>query len=113
VIKRALISVSDKRGLVEFIRELDRLEVEIISTGGTAKILKEAGINVIDVSQYTGFPEIMDGRVKTLHPLIHGGILARRENPKDLEAMTSLGIKPIDMVVVNLYPFEATIKKRM
>jgi len=111
VIKRALVSVSDKRGLVEFIRELDRLEVEIISTGGTAKILKEAGINVIDVSQYTGFPEIMDGRVKTLHPLIHGGILARRENPKDLEAMTSLGIKPIDMVVVNLYPFEATIKK--
>jgi phosphoribosylaminoimidazolecarboxamide formyltransferase/IMP cyclohydrolase len=111
VIKTALVSVSDKRGLVEFIRELDRLEVEIISTGGTAKILKEAGINVIDVSQYTGFPEIMDGRVKTLHPLIHGGILARRENPKDLEAMTSLGIKPIDMVVVNLYPFEATIKK--
>ncbi len=86
--------------------------VEIISTGGTAKTLKEAGINVIDVSQYTGFPEIMDGRVKTLHPLIHGGILARRDNPEDIERMKQLGIKPIDMVVVNLYPFEATVKKR-
>jgi len=111
VIKRALISVSDKRGLVEFARELDILGVEILSTGGTAKILRESGINVIDVSQYTGFPEIMDGRVKTLHPLIHGGILARRDKPKDLEAIASLGIKPIDMVVVNLYPFEKTIKK--
>ncbi|GAQ94952.1 phosphoribosylaminoimidazolecarboxamide formyltransferase [Thermodesulfovibrio aggregans] len=111
MIKRALISVSDKRGLVEFAKELNRLGVEIISTGGTAKTLKEAGINVIDVSQYTGFPEIMDGRVKTLHPLIHGGILARRDNPEDIERMKQLGIKPIDMVVVNLYPFEATVKK--
>ncbi|ODA44608.1 IMP cyclohydrolase [Thermodesulfovibrio sp. N1] len=111
MIKRALISVSDKRGLVDFARELDNLGVEILSTGGTAKVLKESGINVIDISQYTGFPEIMDGRVKTLHPLIHGGILARRDNPKDLEAIASLGIKPIDMVVVNLYPFETTIKK--
>ena len=111
MIKRALISVSDKRGLVDFAKELNSLRVEILSTGGTAKILREANINVIDVSQYTGFPEIMDGRVKTLHPLIHGGILARRNNPQDIEAMQSLGIKPIDMVVVNLYPFEATIKK--
>ncbi len=111
MIKRALISVWDKRGLVDFAKELDRLGIEIISTGGTAKILREANINVIDVSQYTGFPEIMDGRVKTLHPLIHGGILARRNNPDDIESMKSLGIKPIDMVVVNLYPFEATVKK--
>lgn len=111
MIKRALISVSDKTGIVEFVRELNRLGVEIISTGGTAKILKEAGVNVIDVSQYTGFPEIMDGRVKTLHPLIHAGILARRDNPYDVETMEKLGIKPIDMVVVNLYPFEATVKK--
>ncbi|WP_353684925.1 bifunctional phosphoribosylaminoimidazolecarboxamide formyltransferase/IMP cyclohydrolase [Thermodesulfovibrio sp. 3907-1M] len=111
MIKRALISVSEKRGLIEFAKELFQLGVEIISTGGTAKILREAGINVIDVSEYTGFPEIMDGRVKTLHPLIHGGILARRSNRNDIDAMQRLGIKPIDVVVVNLYPFEATIKK--
>lgn len=112
MIKRALISVSDKTGLVEFAVQLNSLGVEILSTGGTAKILKEAGINVIDVSEYTGFPEIMDGRVKTLHPLIHGGILARRDNPHDVEIMEKLGIKSIDMVVVNLYPFETTIKKK-
>ncbi|MCS7215412.1 MAG: bifunctional phosphoribosylaminoimidazolecarboxamide formyltransferase/IMP cyclohydrolase [Thermodesulfovibrio sp.] len=111
MLSRALISVSDKRGLIDFVKELYRLGVEILSTGGTAKILREANINVVDVSQYTGFPEIMDGRVKTLHPLIHGGILARRENPKDIETMKSLGIKPIDIVVVNLYPFEATVKR--
>ncbi len=111
MIKRALISVYDKRGLIEFAKELDNMGIEILSTGGTAKILKEANINVIDVSEYTGFPEIMDGRVKTLHPLIHGGILARRDNEADLDSMEKLGIKPIDMVVVNLYPFEATIKK--
>ena len=111
MIKRALISVSDKRGIVDFAKELVKLQVEILSTGRTSKLLKEADIPVIDVSQYTGFPEIMDGRVKTLHPLIHGGILARRDNKKDIDAMESLGIKPIDMVVVNLYPFEATIKK--
>lgn len=112
MINRALISVSDKRGLIDFARELYRLGIEIISTGGTAKLLREANINVIDISQYTGFPEIMDGRVKTLHPLIHAGILARRGNPQDIETMKALGIKPIDMVVVNLYPFEATIKKK-
>ncbi|GAB6182385.1 bifunctional phosphoribosylaminoimidazolecarboxamide formyltransferase/IMP cyclohydrolase [Thermodesulfovibrio hydrogeniphilus] len=111
MIKRALISVSDKRGIKEFVKELVNFGVEIISTGGTAKLLREAGISVIDVSDYTGFPEIMDGRVKTLHPLIHGGILARRDKEEDKEAMQKLGIKPIDMVVVNLYPFESTIKK--
>ncbi|MEJ5227814.1 bifunctional phosphoribosylaminoimidazolecarboxamide formyltransferase/IMP cyclohydrolase [Thermodesulfovibrio sp.] len=111
MIKRALISVSDKRGVVEFASELSRLGAEILSTGGTAKLLRESGIRVIDVSQHTGFPEIMDGRVKTLHPLIHGGILARRDNKDDIEAMDRLGIKPIDMVVVNLYPFEETISK--
>lgn len=111
MIKRALISVWDKRGISEFAKSLSMLGVEILSTGGTAKLLRESGIPVIDVSHYTGFPEIMDGRVKTLHPLIHGGILARRDKKEDLEAMENLGIKPIDMVVVNLYPFEATIKK--
>ena len=111
MVKRALISVSDKRGLVDFAKELHSMGVEILSTGGTAKVLRDSGIEVKDVSQYTGFPEIMDGRVKTLHPLIHGGILARRDKKEDLEAMERLGILPIDMVVVNLYPFEATIKK--
>ncbi|MCX7987857.1 MAG: bifunctional phosphoribosylaminoimidazolecarboxamide formyltransferase/IMP cyclohydrolase [Thermodesulfovibrio sp.] len=111
MIKRALISVSDKRGVVEFAKELSKLKVEILSTGGTAKLLRESGINVIDVSNYTGFPEIMDGRVKTLHPLVHGGILARRDNKGDVEAMEKLGIKPIDLVAVNLYPFEVTVKK--
>lgn len=113
MIKRALISVSDKRGLVDFAKELDKLGVEILSTGGTAKTLRDSGIKVIDVSQYTGFPEIMDGRVKTLHPLIHGGILARRDNKEDIEAMERFGIKPIDMVVVNLYPFESVAKKHL
>ena len=111
MIKRALISVSDKKGLVDFAKELHNMGVEILSTGGTAKVLRYAGIEVKDVSQYTGFPEIMDGRVKTLHPLIHGGILARRDKKEDLDAMERLGILPIDMVVVNLYPFEATVKK--
>ncbi len=111
VIERALISVSNKNGIIEFAKELSKLNIEILSTGGTAKLLREAGISVIDVSQYTGFPEIMDGRVKTLHPLIHGGILARREIESDLQAMERLGIKPIDLVAVNLYPFEETIKK--
>ncbi len=111
MIKRALISVWDKRGVVDFAKELNSLGVEILSTGGTAKLLRDSGINVIDVSQYTGFPEIMDGRVKTLHPLVHGGILARRDKKEDMDAMDRLGINPIDMVVVNLYPFEATIKK--
>lgn len=112
MIKRALISVSDKTGVVDFARALTEMGVEIISTGGTAKALRDSGINVIDVSEYTGFPEIMDGRVKTLHPLIHAGILARRDNEEDKKMMDSLGIKPIDMVVVNLYPFESTIKRQ-
>lgn len=113
MIKRALISVSDKRGLVDFAKELDKLSIEILSTGGTAKTLRDSGIKVIDVPRYTGFPEIMDGRVKTLHPLIHGGILARRDNKQDIEAMEKLGIKPIDMVVVNLYSFESVVKKHL
>ncbi len=110
-IKRAIISVSDKTGIVDFAKELSSLGVEILSTGGTAKILKENGIDVIEISDYTGFPEIMDGRVKTLHPKIHGGILALRDNKEHVEKMEELGIKPIDMVVVNLYPFEKTIEK--
>ena len=108
-IRRALISVSDKTGIVEFARALQQMEVEILSTGGTAKLLAEQGIPVIEVSDYTGFPEMMDGRVKTLHPKIHGGILGRRG--KDDAMMLHHGISPIDLVVVNLYPFEATIAR--
>ncbi len=111
-ITRALISVSDKQGVVELARGLLELGVEILSTGGTAKILREKGIQVTDVSEYTQFPEILDGRVKTLHPKIHGGILAIRDNPQHREAMQRLSILPIDLVVVNLYPFEATIAKK-
>ncbi len=110
-IKRAIISVSDKSGIVDFAKELSNLGVEILSTGGTAKILKENGINVTEISDYTGFPEIMDGRVKTLHPKIHGGILALRDNPEHMNKIKELGIEPIDMVVVNLYPFEKTIER--
>lgn len=110
-IKRALISVSDKTGVVEFARELHNHGVEIISTGGTMKTLKEAGIPVKYVSEVTGFPEIMDGRVKTLNPYIHGGILAIRDNPAHVEAMETHNITGIDMVVVNLYPFRQTIEK--
>jgi phosphoribosylaminoimidazolecarboxamide formyltransferase/IMP cyclohydrolase len=111
MVKRALISVSDKRGLVDFAKELSAIGVEILSTGGTAKTLRDAGIAVIEVSDYTGFPEMLDGRLKTLHPKIHGGLLARRGNPKDMDDMQKHDIKPIDMVVVNLYPFEETIAK--
>ncbi len=108
-IRRALISVSDKAGIVDFARELKRFDVEIISTGGTAKALRDAGIEVREVSDVTGFPEMMDGRVKTLHPKIHGGLLGLRDNPEHEAAMREHGIEPIDMVVVNLYPFEETI----
>jgi phosphoribosylaminoimidazolecarboxamide formyltransferase/IMP cyclohydrolase len=108
-VRRALISVSDKSGIVDFARELKGFGVEIISTGGTAKTLRENGIDVIDVSDLTGFPEMMDGRVKTLHPKIHGGLLALRDNPEHVEAMQKHGIDPIDMVVINLYPFEETV----
>lgn len=110
-IRRALISVSDKRGLLEFARGLHDLGVEIISTGGTYQQLQEGGIPAIPVSRVTGFPECLDGRVKTLHPAIHGGILARRDLPRHTQQLQELGIKPIDMVVVNLYPFAATIAK--
>lgn len=106
-IKRALISVADKTGIVEFAKILHHHNVEIISTGGTAKLFKENGIPVIEVADYTGFPEILDGRVKTLHPHIHGGILARRG--QDDETLQTHGIKPIDLVVVNLYPFVKTV----
>jgi phosphoribosylaminoimidazolecarboxamide formyltransferase / IMP cyclohydrolase len=110
-IKRALISVSKKEGIVGFAKELDSMGVEILSTGGTAKSLREAGISVKDVSDYTGFPEMLDGRVKTLHPRVHGGLLSRRNNPEDMEEIKKHGIDTIDMVVVNLYPFEETISK--
>ena len=106
-IRRALISVSNKTGIVSFARSLAKLGIEIISTGGTHKLLKEAGIPVLEISNYTGFPEIMDGRVKTLHPKVHGGILSRRD--LDSEAMAKHNIPPIDLVVVNLYPFENTV----
>jgi phosphoribosylaminoimidazolecarboxamide formyltransferase/IMP cyclohydrolase len=108
-IQRALISVSDKAGIVEFARGLHALGIEILSTGGTARLLAEAGIPVVEVSDYTGFPEMMDGRVKTLHPKVHGGILARRGI--DEAVMARNGIEPIDMVVVNLYPFEQTVAR--
>jgi phosphoribosylaminoimidazolecarboxamide formyltransferase/IMP cyclohydrolase len=110
-IVRALVSVSDKTGLAELAACLSRHGVEILSTGGTAKALREAGHRVIDVSEHTGFPEIMDGRVKTLHPKIHGGLLARRDDPAHGAAMAAHAIAPIDLLVVNLYPFEATIAR--
>jgi phosphoribosylaminoimidazolecarboxamide formyltransferase / IMP cyclohydrolase len=110
-IKRALISVSDKTGIVEFARELTAFKVEILSTGGTAKALRDAGIAVRDVADITGFPEMMDGRIKTLHPRVHGALLALRDNPEHVAAMHEHGIEPIDMVVVNLYPFEQTIRR--
>lgn len=110
-IKRAIISVSNKQGIVELGKELSLFGVEILSTGGTAKTLRDSGIPVRDVSDYTGSPEMLDGRVKTLHPKIHGGLLSRRNNPRDMEEIKQHGIGTIDMVVVNLYPFEETIAK--
>lgn len=110
-ITRALISVSDKTGLVEFARSLASHGIELVSTGGTAKALKDAGLKVRDVAELTGFPEMMDGRVKTLHPKVHGGLLAIRENKSHADAMAAHGIAPIDLLVVNLYPFEATVAK--
>jgi phosphoribosylaminoimidazolecarboxamide formyltransferase/IMP cyclohydrolase len=110
-IRRALISVSDKTGIVDFARELTRFNIEIISTGGTAKTLRDAGLNVRDISDVTGFPEMMDGRVKTLHPRVHGGLLAMRDNAEHVAAMQQHGIEPIDLVVVNLYPFAETIMR--
>ena len=110
-IRRALISVSDKTGIIEFARALRRFNIELISTGGTARALRDAGIEVRDISDVTGFPEMMDGRVKTLHPRIHSGLLALRDNAAHQAAMREHGIEPIDMVVINLYPFEQTIAK--
>ena len=110
-IKRALLSVSNKTGVVELAKFLHEIGVEIISTGGTMQAIREAGIPVTYVSDVTGFPEIMDGRVKTLNPKIHGGILAVRSNPEHMAALAKHEIKPIDLVVVNLYPFKETIAK--
>ena len=110
-IRRALISVSDKSGVLEFAKFLARHDIQILSTGGTAKLLQDNGVAVTEVGDYTGFPELMDGRVKTLHPKVHGGILARRDLAHHTEAMAAHHIPPIDMVVVNLYPFAATIAK--
>ncbi|MFN3658614.1 MAG: bifunctional phosphoribosylaminoimidazolecarboxamide formyltransferase/IMP cyclohydrolase [Pseudolabrys sp.] len=110
-ITRALLSVSDKTGLIDFAKTLAEYDIELVSTGGTARTLKETGLRVIDVAELTGFPEMMDGRVKTLHPNVHGGLLAIRANAEHAEAMRKHGIKPIDLLVVNLYPFEATVAK--
>jgi phosphoribosylaminoimidazolecarboxamide formyltransferase/IMP cyclohydrolase len=110
-IKRALISVTDKSGLADFARELAAHKVEILSTGGTAKLLRDHGIPVVEVADFTGFPEMLDGRVKTLHPKIHGGILGRRDLPAHVEQMEKHGIKPIDLVVVNLYAFDQAVAK--
>jgi phosphoribosylaminoimidazolecarboxamide formyltransferase/IMP cyclohydrolase len=110
-IQRALLSVTDKTGLVEFARRLSALGIELVSTGGTAKLLRDSGITVKDISELTGFPEMLDGRVKTLHPKVHGGILHRRADPKHIAAVAEHGIAPIDMVVVNLYAFEKTAAK--
>ncbi len=111
LIKKVLISLSDKTGSVDFAKNLSEFGVQFLSTGGTAKILRDSGLNVMDVSEYTGFPEMLDGRVKTLHPKVHGGLLGLRANPEHVETMKKHGIEPIDMVVVNLYPFKETISK--
>src|SRR6185437_16218097 len=110
-VTRALLSVSDKTGLIEFARALAAHGVELVSTGGTAKAIAATGLKVTDVSDLTGFPEMMDGRVKTLHPKVHGGLLAIRGNTEHERAMKMHGIAPIDLLVVNLYPFEATVEK--
>jgi phosphoribosylaminoimidazolecarboxamide formyltransferase/IMP cyclohydrolase len=110
-VRRALISVHDKTGVMDFARGLHALGAEILSTGGTAKLLRESGVAVVDVSEVTGFPEMLDGRVKTLHPKVHGGILARRDLPEHVAALERHGIRPIDLVAVTLYPFEKTVAK--
>jgi len=110
-IKRAIISVTDKAGIVDFTKALLKFDVQILSTGGTARVLREGGVPVTDISDYTGFPEMMDGRVKTLHPKVHGGLLGLRDNPEHVKVMNKYGIMPIDMVVVNLYQFEKTVAK--
>jgi len=108
-IERAIISVTDKSGIVEFSRKLKDMGVEILSTGGTAKVIREGGVKVMDISEYTGFPEMLDGRVKTLHPKVHGGLLGVRSNPEHVKMMRENGISNIDMIVVNLYQFEKAV----
>ena len=110
-IERAIISVTDKTGIVDFASSLSKFKVEILSTGGTAKALREGGISVTDISDYTGFPEMLDGRVKTLHPKVHGGLLGLRDNPEHVKMVNAHGISFIDLVVVNLYQFEKTVSK--
>ncbi len=110
-IKRALISVSDKTGLIEAAKTLAEMGVELVSTGGTRAAIADAGLAVKDISELTGFPEMMDGRVKTLHPIVHGGLLSVRDAPEHAKAMAEHGIGGIDLVYVNLYPFEATVAK--
>ena len=110
-IQRAILSVTDKSGLVEFAQKLREFGVEILSTGGTAGMLREGGVTVQDVSDFTGFPEMLDGRVKTLHPKVHAGILAQRHNPEHMKTMAAQHLKVIDMVVVNLYAFEKTVAR--
>jgi phosphoribosylaminoimidazolecarboxamide formyltransferase/IMP cyclohydrolase len=109
-IQRALISVTDKAGVIDLGKALAEFQAQILSTGGTAKVLAAAGVPITEVSRFTGFPEMLDGRVKTLHPKIHGGILGVRTRPEHVEAMKEHGIEPIDMVVVNLYAFEKTVQ---
>jgi phosphoribosylaminoimidazolecarboxamide formyltransferase/IMP cyclohydrolase len=111
-IKTAIISVTNKAGVVDFASSLSKFGVDILSTGGTARALREGGIFVTDISDYTGFPEMMDGRVKTLHPKVHGGLLGRRDNPEDVKMMKEHDIKAIDMVIVNLYQFENTVVRK-
>src|SRR5690348_1274220 len=111
-IQRAILSVTDKTGVADFARKLAGMGVELVSTGGTAKLLRDSGVAVKDISDLTGFPEMLDGRVKTLHPKVHGGILHRREDPAHRAAVAEHGIEPIDMVVVNLYAFEKTAAKQ-
>ena len=109
-IRRALVSVTDKTGVVEFVKALeDEFGVEVVSTGGTARVLSEAGVKVVPIEEYTGFPEMMDGRVKTLHPKVHGGLLARRDDPQHMAEAAEHGIGMIDLVCVNLYEFEKTV----
>ncbi len=110
-IERAIISVTDKAGVVDFAKSLSKFGVEILSTGGTAKAMREGGVEVKDISDYTGFPEMLDGRVKTLHPKVHGGLLGMRDNPEHVKMMQAHGIQNIDLLVVNLYQFEKTVAK--
>ena len=110
-IQRAIVSVTDKTGVVDLVKSLSKFGVEILSTGGTAGILRAAGLPVTEISRYTGFPEMLDGRVKTLHPKVHGGLLAVRDNPEHVKTMEEHGILNIDMVVVNLYRFEKTVAR--